>query len=156
MKTAIKLVAALPAFALITACSMMNPSMPEPPATTTPTIDMPSTNISSSSIDSVKTTTNTAYDRMAPVPYSCTDNSSILAKQSINKKQATITATVPKLNWSQQQLILIGGVQGDTASYVNDSNPEIIYAWHMQGDEGVLAMKWASGQTYQVDCKIGR
>ncbi len=143
MKTAIKLVAALPALALVTACSTMNPTMPEPPATTTPTTN-------------AANPTTVAYDRMSPVSYACTDNSSILAKQSINKKQATITATVPKLNWSQQQLILIGGVQGDTASYVNDSNPEIIYAWHMQGDEGVLAMKWASGQTYQVDCKVGR
>ncbi|MGM8885436.1 hypothetical protein ACS8FD_05785 [Psychrobacter sp. 1U2] len=138
MNTMMKLTATLPAVALMAACSTTTPTSPTTPATsTTGMSDM-------------------AYDRMAPAPYTCTDDSQILAKQSINKKQATISATVPKLNWTQQEVILVGGVNGDTASYINDSNPEVIYAWHMKGDEGVLAMKWADGKGYQVNCKIGR
>lgn len=139
MKTTMKIIAALPALALISACSTTAPMMPTTPAT--PVADSMS---------------DMAYDRMAPAPYTCTDNVKVLAKQSINKNQATINVTAPKFNWSQQPIILVGGVEGETASYVNQSNPEVIYAWHMQGDQGVLAMKWASGQTYQADCKIGR
>ena len=77
--------------------------------------------------------TDVAYDRMAPAPYTCTDGSKILAKQPI---------------------ILNGGVQGDTASYVNESNSEVVYAWHMKGDKGIFAMKWADGKEYQVNCQI--
>ncbi len=139
MNTLMKLTATLPVVALMAACSTTTPMVPTTSAT-------PVANDMS----------DMAYDRMAPVPYTCSDNSKIFAKQSINKKQATINATVPKLNWSQQPIILIGGVEGDTASYVNASNPDVIYAWHMKGDQGVLAMKWADGKTYQVDCKIGR
>lgn len=135
MNTLTKLATALPALALLSACATTAPTTP-----TTPTDAMP----------------NSAYDRMAPAPYTCTDDSQILAKQSINKKQATITATVPQLGWTEQAVILNGGVEGDTASYVNDSNPDIIYAWHMKEDQGILAMKWANGKEYQVNCQIGR
>lgn len=138
MNTLMKFTATLPAVALMAACSTTTPTAPTTPATP------------------VNGMSDMAYDRMAATPYTCTDNSTISAKQSINKNQATINVTAPKLNWSQQPIILVGGVEGNTASYVNQSNPEVIYAWHMQGDEGVLAMKWADGQTYQVDCKIGR
>ncbi len=136
MNTLTKLATALPALALLSAC-----------ATTAPT--MPTT-------DTSESVTNAAYDRMAPAPYTCGTDGQILAKQSINKKQAMLNATIPKLNWSQQPILLNGAVQGDTASYVNDSNPEVIYAWHMKGDQGILAMKWADGKEYQVNCKIGR
>lgn len=135
MNTLTKLATALPALALLSACATTAPTTP-----TTPTDAMP----------------NSAYDRMAPAPYTCTDDSQILAKQSINKKQATITATVPQLGWTEQAVILNGGVEGNTASYVNDSNPDIIYAWHMKEDQGILAMKWANGKEYQVNCQIGR
>lgn len=135
MNTLTKLATALPALALLSACATTAPTTP-----TTPTDTMP----------------NSAYDRMAPAPYICTDDSQILAKQSINKKQATITATVPQLGWTEQAVILNGGVEGNTASYVNDSNPDIIYAWHMKEDQGILAMKWANGKEYQVNCQIGR
>ena len=131
MNNLLKLATALPAFALLGAC-----------ATTTPT---------STPTESI---TKVAYDRMAPAPYACTDGSEVLAKQSINKKQVMLTATLPKVNSSQQSIILNGGIQGDTANYVNDSNPEVIYAWHMKGNEGILAMKWANGKTYQVNCAI--
>lgn len=137
MNTIIKITAALPAFALISACSTTAPVMPTSP-TTTPTKSVP----------------NLAYDRMAPVPYTCSDDSEVLAKQSINKEQANIIVTAPKLNWSRYRLVLNGDVQGKVASYVNNSSPEVIYAWHMQGDTGVLAMKWSDGKTYQIDCKI--
>ena len=136
MTTMLKIAAALPVLALISACSTTAPVMP-----TTP---------SSESI------TDAAYDRMAPAPYTCTDGSTILAKQSINKKQVMLNATLPKVNWADQPMILNGGIQGNTASYVNESNPEVVYAWHMKEDKGILAMKWANGKTYQVDCKIGR
>nr|WP_317200182.1 hypothetical protein [uncultured Psychrobacter sp.] len=139
MNTMMKVATAMPALALISACSTMAPSTPMTPAT--PVTD---------------TAPTVAYDRMAPVPYTCTDNSQVMAKQSINKQQAMLTATLPKVGWSQQNIILNGGVQGATASYVNQSNPEVIYAWHMKGDEGILAMKWANGREYQVNCKVGR
>ncbi len=138
MNTLMKLTATLPVVALMAACSTTTPTVPTTPATP------------------VEGMSDMAYDRMAPAPYTCTDDSTILAKQSINKKQATINVTAPQLNWSQQELILVGGVEGDTASYVNQSNPEVVYAWHMKGDQGVLAMKWADGKEYQVNCKMGR
>ena len=141
MNTLTKLVATLPAIAILGACSTMNP---------TPKPTVPATTVASESV------TTLAYDRMAPAPYTCTDNSRVMAKQSVNKEQVMINATVPKVNWSQQPIILNGGVNGNKASYVNESNPEVIYAWHMQGNEGILAMKWADDRTYQVDCKIGR
>lgn len=87
MNTMMKLTATLPAVALMAACSTTTPTTPTTPAT-------PTTGMS-----------DMAYDRMAPAPYTCTDDSQILAKQSINKKQATISATVPKINWSQQEVI---------------------------------------------------
>ncbi|WP_201556744.1 hypothetical protein [Psychrobacter sp. 72-O-c] len=135
MNTMMKLATALPALALLSAC-----------ATTAPTV--PSTSTPSESV------TKAAYDRMAPAPYTCTDDAKIMAKQSINKEEVMLNATLPKIKWSEQPIILNGGVQGDTASYVNDSNPEIVYAWHMKGDKGILAMKWADGKEYQVNCQI--
>lgn len=141
MKTMMKVATAMPALALLSACSTMSPSMPTTTTTTTPVTD---------------TTPTVAYDRMSPVPYTCTDSSQVTAKQSINKQQAMLSATLPKIGWSQQPIILNGGVQGATASYVNQSNPEVIYAWHMTDDEGILAMKWATGREYQVNCKVGR
>ena len=137
MNTLTKVAVALPALALLSAC-----------VTTAPTT--PNKTPASESV------TDVAYDRMVPAPYTCTDDSQILAKQSINKKQVMLTATLPKVNWSKQPIILNGGVKGDTASYVNESNPEVVYAWHMTGDKGILAMKWANGKEYQVNCQIGR
>lgn len=136
MNTLIKLATAVPAIALLGACSTMTP------APSTPTT-VPSESV-----------TTLAYDRMAPARYTCTDNSQVMAKQSINKQQVMVTATLPKVGWSQQPILLNGEVQGNTASYVNESNPEVIYAWHMQDDKGILAMKWADGKEYQVNCKI--
>lgn len=137
MNTLMKITATLPAIALITACSTTAPVAPTTP-TTTPANGM----------------SDAAYDRMAASPYTCTDDSQIMAKQSINKNQATINVTSPILNWEQQPIVLVGGVNGETASYVNNSNPEVIYAWHMRGEQGVFAMKWADGKEYQLNCEI--
>lgn len=135
MKSLFKLAAAAPAIALISACATTAPTTPPPSASGN---QMP----------------DAAYDRMMPERYTCADDGQIMAKQSINKQQAQLTVTLPKLNWSQQPITLAGGVKGTTASYVNDSNPEIIYAWHMQDNNtGLLAMKWANGEEYQVACK---
>ena len=139
MHTLTKFATALPALALLSACATTVPTTPE-----------------SSNTPASESVTNAAYDRMAPAPYTCTDDSKIMAKQSINKKQVMLNATLPKVNWADQPIILNGGVQGDTASYVNESNPEVVYAWHMKGDKGILAMKWADGKEYQVNCQIGR
>lgn len=136
MTTMLKIAAALPALALISACSTTAPVMPTTPSS--------------------ESVTDAAYDRMASVPYTCTDGGTIRAKQSINQKQVMLNATLPKVNWVDQPMILNGDVQGNTASYVNESNPEVVYAWHMTDDKGILAMKWANGKEYQVDCKIGR
>ena len=138
MNTLTKLAITLPAVALLGACSTINPT----PTPNTPT-PAPSQSV-----------TTLAYDRMAPARYTCTDNSQVMAKQSVNKQQVMVNATLPKVGWSQQPIILNGGVEGNTASYVNESNPEVIYAWHMQDDKGILAMKWADGKEYQVNCKI--
>ena len=137
MNTLTKIVTALPALALLTACATTAPTTPN-------TSDTPVTG----------TIPDAAYDRMAAAPYTCTDNSTIMAKQSINKKQAMVNATLPKVGWNEQPIILQGGVQGDTASYVNNSNPKATYAWHMKGDKGIFAIKWANGKEYQVNCQI--
>ncbi|CAN6959656.1 MULTISPECIES: hypothetical protein [Psychrobacter] len=139
MHTLTKFATALPALALLSACATTVPTTPE-----------------SSNTPASESVTNAAYDRMAPAPYTCTDDSKIMAKQSINKKQVMLNATLPKVNWADQPIILNGGVQGDTASYVNESNSEVVYAWHMKGDKGIFAMKWADGKEYQVNCQIGR
>lgn len=139
MHTLTKFATALPALALLSACATTAPTTPE-----------------SSNTPASETVTNAAYDRMAPAPYTCTDGSKVIAKQSINKKQVMLNATLPKVNWADQPIILNGGVQGDTASYVNESNSEVVYAWHMKEDKGIFAMKWANGKEYQVNCQIGR
>ncbi|WP_133103771.1 MULTISPECIES: hypothetical protein [unclassified Psychrobacter] len=136
MNTLTKLATALPALALLSACATTAPTTANTPAS--------------------ESVTDVAYDRMAPAPYTCTDNSTIMAKQSINKKQTMLNATLPKVKWAEQPLILNSIVQGDVASYVNDSNPEATYAWHMKGDKGIFAMKWANGKEYQVNCQVGR
>ena len=139
MHTLTKFATALPALALLSACATTTPTTPE-----------------SSNTPASESVTNAAYDRMAPAPYTCTDGSKIMAKQSINKKQVMLNATLPKVNWADQPIILDGGVQGDTASYVNESNSEVVYAWHMKEDKGIFAMKWANGKEYQVNCQVGR
>ena len=139
MHTLTKFATALPALALLSACATTAPTTPE-----------------SSNTPASESVTNAAYDRMAPAPYTCTDGSKIMAKQSINKKQVMLNATLPKVNWADQPIILNGGVQGDTASYVNESNSEVVYAWHMKEDKGIFAMKWADGKEYQVNCQVGR
>ena len=139
MHTLTKFATALPALALLSACATTAPTTPE-----------------SSNTPASESVTNAAYDRMAPAPYTCTDGSKIRAKQSINKKQVMLNATLPKVNWAEQPIILNGGVQGDTASYVNESNSEVAYAWHMKEDKGIFAMKWADGKEYQVNCQVGR
>lgn len=134
MNTLMRVATALPALAFMTACSTTTPTMPTTPAS--------------------ESVTDAAYDRMAPARYTCTDDSQIMAKQSINKKQVMVNATIPQLNWSQQPIILNGAVKDGIASYVNNSNDDIIYAWHMKGNTGVLAMKWANGKEYQVNCQL--
>lgn len=136
MNTLTKIATALPALALLSACATTAPNAANTPAS--------------------ESVTDAAYDRMAPAPYTCTDDSQIMAKQSINKKQVMLNATMPKVKWAEQPIILNGGVQGDVASYINDSNPEAVYAWHMKGDKGIFAIKWANGKEYQVNCQIGR
>ena len=136
MNTITKIATALPALALLSACATT--------ASTTPdTTDTPAPE---------KVTA--AYDRMAAAPYTCTDGSTIMAKQSINKKQVMLNATLPKVKWTEQKLVLNGDVKGDVASYVNDSNPKAVYAWHMKEDKGIFAIKWASGQEYKVNCQL--
>ena len=137
MNTLTKIATALPALALLSACATTAPTTPN--AANTPASE---------------SVTDAAYDRMAPAPYTCTDDSQIMAKQSINKEQVMVNATLPKVKWTEQAVILNGGVQGDVASYVNDSNPEVVYAWHMKDDKGIFAMKWANGNEYQVNCQI--
>lgn len=134
MTTLLKVATALPALALMTACSTTTPSVPTTPAS--------------------ESVTDAAYDRMAPARYTCTDDSQVMAKQSINEKQVMLNATLPKVNWSQQPIILNGGVKDGVASYVNNSSDGITYAWHMKDNTGVLAMKWANGKEYQVNCKL--
>lgn len=136
MNTLTKIATALPALALLSACATTTPNAANTPAS--------------------ESVTDAAYDRMAPAPYTCTDDSQIMAKQSINKKQVMLNATMPKVKWAEQPIILNGGVQGDVASYINDSNPEAVYAWHMKGDKGIFAIKWANGKEYQVNCQIGK
>ena len=132
MKTMLKFAIALPTLALLSAC-----------ATTAPTVQpSPSESV-----------TDMAYDRMMPQPYTCTDGAQLTAKQSINKQQVMVNATVPKIKWSQQPILLNGGVEGDTSSYINDANPEVAYAGHMKGDKGILAMNWKDGTDYQVNCE---
>ncbi len=128
-----KIATALPALALLSACATTAPE-----TTDTPVIEK----------------VTAAYDRMAPAPYTCTDGSKIMAKQSINKEQVMVNATLSKVKWAEQPVVLNGGVKGDVASYVNDSNPEVIYAWHMKDDKGIFAMKWANGKEYKVNCQI--
>ncbi|WP_201616584.1 hypothetical protein [Psychrobacter urativorans] len=134
MNTLLKMATALPALALLSACATTAPTMPKNEA--------------------AESVTKVAYDRMAPAPYACTDDGEVLVKQSVNKEQVTLNATLPKIKWNQQSVLLNGGVTGDTASYVNDANPEVTYAWHMKGDRGILAMKWKDGKEYQVNCQI--
>ncbi|WP_394210215.1 hypothetical protein [Psychrobacter piscatorii] len=136
MNTITKIATTLPVLALLSACATTAPATPD-------TTDTPAPE---------KVTA--AYDRMAAAPYTCTDGSKIMAKQSINKKQVMLNATLPKVKWTEQKLVLNGGVKGDVASYVNDSNPEAIYAWHMKDDKGIFAIKWASGTEYKVNCQI--
>ncbi|MBE0405522.1 hypothetical protein ACT3TI_00575 [Psychrobacter sp. AOP22-C1-22] len=140
MNTLTKIATALPALALLSACATTAP-------TTTP---------NASETPASESVTDAAYDRMAPAPYTCTDDSKIMAKQSINKKQVMLNATMPKVQWNEQPIILNGEVQGDTASYINESNPEAVYAWHMKDDKGIFAIKWADGKEYQVNCQVGR
>ncbi|MGP4716088.1 hypothetical protein ACTXGL_05555 [Psychrobacter sp. T6-6] len=128
-----KIATALPALALLSACATTAPETTDTPVTEKVTA---------------------AYDRMAPAPYTCTDGSKIMAKQSINKEQVMVNATLPKVKWAEQPVVLNGGIKGDVASYVNDSNPEVIYAWHMKEDKGIFAMKWANGKEYKVNCQI--
>lgn len=136
MTNMMKFAAAVPALALLSACATTAPTTPNTPAS--------------------ESVTDAAYDRMAPAPYTCNDGSTITAKQSINKKQVMLNATLPKINWSQQPIILNGGIQGDTASYANTSSSEAAYAWHMKEDKGIFAIKWADGKEYQVNCQVGR
>ncbi|MGO1251669.1 hypothetical protein [Psychrobacter sp.] len=142
MKTITKIATALPALALLSACATTAPTTSETSSTTTdtPTTEQPSA----------------AYDRMAPTPYTCTDDSMVMAKQSINKQQVMLNATLPAVEWDKQAIILNGQVNGEVASYTNNSNPEVVYAWHMKGNEAVLAMKWASGTEYNVTCRNSR
>ena len=136
MKMITKIATTLPVLALLSACATPAPTTPD--ATDTP----------------VPEKVTAAYDRMAPAPYTCTDDSKIMAKQSINKEQVMLNVTLPKVKWAEQPIILNGKVKGEVASYVNDSNPEVVYAWHMKGDKGIFAMKWADGKEYQVNCQI--
>lgn len=136
MNTMLKLATAAPVLGLLSACATTAPTTPNTPAS--------------------ESVTEAAYDRMAPAPYTCTDGSKIMAKQSINKKQVMVNATLPKVNWTNQAIILNGDTKGGTASYANTSNPEAAYAWHMKDDKGIFAIKWANGKEYQVNCQVGR
>ena len=103
MNTLTKLATALPALALLSACATTAPTTPNTPTS--------------------ESVTDAAYDRMAPAPYTCTDGSTINAKQSINKKQVMLNATLPKVNWANQPIILNGAVQGGTATcWINTSS----------------------------------
>ena len=142
MNTLTKIVAALPALALLSACATTAPTTPN-------TSDVPESDTPTS-----ETMPSAAYDRMAPAPYTCTDDSIITAKQSINKKQVMLNVTLPKVKWASQPVILNGDAQDHVASYVNDSSPDAVYAWHMKEDKGIFAIKWADGTEYNVSCQI--
>ncbi|GAA0309096.1 hypothetical protein [Psychrobacter aestuarii] len=123
----------IPAIALLSACAT---TMPKAPVS-----------------KGASQTPSAAYDRMASPRYQCNDDAVITAKQSINKQQVMINATVPTIGWKEQLIIMNGSVQGDSASYINDAHDDIIYAWHMKPGAGLLAMKWTNGKTYHVTCK---
>lgn len=128
-----KSLALIPAIALLSACAT---TLPKAPVS-----------------DGASQTPSAAYDRMASPRYQCTDDAVITAKQSINKQQVMITATVPNIGWKDQRIIMNGSVQGDTASYINDAQDNIIYAWHMKPGAGLLAMKWNNGKSYHITCE---
>ena len=138
MQTITKIATALPALALLSACATTAPTAMDDPEAPMPEPEK----------------TVAAYDRMAAAPYTCNDGGKIMAKQSINKEQAMLNVTLPNVKWAEQKLILDGGVKGDVASYVDDSNPKAAYAWHMKEDKGIFAIKWASGEEYTVNCQI--
>lgn len=140
MTPLLKLAATLPPLALLSACAATMPNSANNSVTNT-------------NANSTTEIPIAAYDRMAPNRYSCTDNSQITAKQSIDKKQVMINVTLPSINWKQQPITLNGGVNGATASYMNDTSPDIIYAWHMKQGAGLLALKWRNGEDYHVTCE---
>ncbi|MGP9493615.1 hypothetical protein [Psychrobacter sp. AOP7-B1-24] len=142
MNTLTKFAIALPTFALLSACATTAPTTPN--ASDVPASDIPES----------ETVPSAAYDRMAPAPYTCTDDSQIMVKQSINKKQVMLNVTLPKVKWAAQPIILNGDAQEHVASYVNDSSPGAVYAWHMKEDKGIFAIKWADGTEYHVSCQI--
>ena len=105
----------------------------------------------------VKTTpapsTQLAYERMAPEVFTCEDDSELLVKYLVDKTQTTITATVPKVSWSGQVVVLNRAPAASGVRYVNDSSDNIEYEWHAKGDTGIFAFNWANGNEYELKCQ---
>ncbi|WP_296403380.1 MliC family protein [Psychrobacter sp.] len=99
------------------------------------------------------TSTNKAYDRMAPERFVCEDNATVMPKYSIDGEQAIVTASLPKANWNNQNLTMTIAPSGSGARYVNSDNPNVTYEWHTKADSGLMGVKWANGNEYIVNCE---
>lgn len=132
-----KLMTALPALALLSACATSPETVPQQTPTTTP----------------AQQVTGVQYDKMMPERYSCGDAGDIMAKQSLNKEQAMLTATLPSLKFDQQSIILNKATAEVGTRYVNDANPDATIQWQMKDDAALFAVDWANGQNYKAVCK---
>lgn len=134
MKTITKLAVALPAIALMTACANTGTNTPA--------------NKPTEQVNNGK-----AYDRMMPERYSCGEAGTIMAKQSIDKTQATLTADIPQLKFEKQTIVLNQAPVETGSLYLNKANPDATFAWHMVADDAQLLVDFAKGPDYKVTCK---
>lgn len=100
-----------------------------------------------------QTTTNKAYDRMAPEQFVCEDNATVMPKYSADGEEAMLNVSLPKANWNNQTIKMDIATAGSGSRYLNTDSQNVAYQWHTKNDLGIMSVKWADGTEYSVKCE---
>ncbi len=84
--------------------------------------------------------------------FTCEGNGQVLASYSTNGETAYLQVTIPQVNLSKQNVELQQAVSASGVRYVNESDPELSYEWHIKNQEGIMSVYSSDGEQYSTLC----
>lgn len=94
---------------------------------------------------------NTAQQTLVAT-YQCDQNAKVMAKYQPNEDRAVLTINAPTWQLNNQEITMHPAVSGSGMRFINDTNPNSLYAWHAKGRDGILSVTIA-GKEHMLSCE---
>ena len=95
---------------------------------------------------------NTAHQQTLVATYQCDQNAKVMAKYQPSEDRAVLTINAPTWQLNNQEITMRPAVSGSGMRFINDTNPNSLYAWHTKGRDGILSVTIA-GKEHMLSCE---